>query len=74
MGQLAGFKYREVAKKLERLGWAKDREAKGSHVIWRRSSDGRKITLVNHVKDIPEGLLRAILRQAEIVVTDFLQA
>ena len=31
MGRLAGFTYRQVTRKLRRLGFAFDRQARGSH-------------------------------------------
>ena len=31
MGRLAGFTYRQVIRKLRRLGFAFDRQARGSH-------------------------------------------
>ena len=74
MGRLSGFSYREVAKKLRKLGWSFDRQAAGSHEIWRHTKSGRKVTLPNHPGDIPEGTLRAILKQGEINVDEFLRA
>jgi predicted RNA binding protein YcfA (HicA-like mRNA interferase family) len=74
MGRLAGFKYRDVVAKLRKLGSAFDRQARGSHEIWRHQESGRKTTLVNHARDIPEGTLRAILREGQIDVDEFLQA
>jgi predicted RNA binding protein YcfA (HicA-like mRNA interferase family) len=74
MGRLAGFKYTEVARKLRALGFQFDRQARGSHEIWRNASTGRKTTLVNHRGDVPEGLLRANLREAQIDVEAFLTA
>ncbi len=74
MGRLTGFKYRDVVKKLKKLGWTFDRQAAGSHEIWRHAGSGRKVTLPNHPGDIPEGTLRAILREGEIDVDDFLRA
>ncbi len=73
MGRLAGFKYTEVARKLRALGFRFDRQARGSHEIWRHP-DGRKTTLVRHPRPIAEGTLRAILRQGEIEVDEFLKA
>jgi len=73
MGILSGFKYKDVAKKLRRLGFRFDRMAKGSHEIWRHP-DGRKTTVPHHPGDIPEGTLRAILRAAGIDVQTFLDA
>lgn len=34
MGRLAGFRYREIVKKLKKFGFAFDRQAAGSHEIW----------------------------------------
>ncbi len=38
MGRLAGFRYREVVKRLKRCGFQFDRQAAGSHEICRRES------------------------------------
>jgi predicted RNA binding protein YcfA (HicA-like mRNA interferase family) len=73
MGRLAGFKYKDVARKLRRMGFGFDRQARGSHEIWRHV-DGRKTTLVRHPRPIAEGTLRAILREAGIDVDEFLKA
>ena len=74
MGRLAGFRYREIAKRLRRLGFEFDRHAAGSHEIWYNTETDRYTTLVNHPGELPEGTLRSILRQAGISVSDFLQA
>ena len=74
MGRLAGFTYSEVARRLRRLGFEFDRQAKGSHEIWRCAHDGRKATLPRHPGDIHEGTLRAVLRQAGIGPAAFLNA
>ncbi len=34
MGRLAGYKYREVVKRLKQLGFTFDRQAADSHEIW----------------------------------------
>ncbi len=74
MGRLAGFKYREVARKLRTLGFVFDRAGPGSHEIWRHALTGRKVTLPHHARDMAEGTLRAILRQAGIDIEPFLKA
>jgi predicted RNA binding protein YcfA (HicA-like mRNA interferase family) len=74
MGRLAGFKYAEVAGKLRALGFRFDRQARGSHEIWRHHESGRKTTVPHHRRAIPEGTLRAILRQGQIDVDEFLKA
>ena len=73
MGRLAGFKYREIIKRLKRLGFEFDRQAAGSHEIWFNSETGRYITVPNHPGDMPEGTLRAILKQAGITTDEFLK-
>ena len=72
MGRLSGFRYRDVVKRLKRVGFAFDRQAAGSHEIWYQASGQRYTTIPNHPGDMPEGTLRAILRQAGVSVDDFL--
>ncbi len=73
MGRLAGFKYREVIKKLKYFGFEFHRYAAGSHEIWYNPSTNRYTTIPNHPGDLPEGTLRAILKEAGIGVDDFLK-
>jgi predicted RNA binding protein YcfA (HicA-like mRNA interferase family) len=74
MGRLAGLRYRDVARRLKQLGFAFDRQAAGSHEIWFNVTTGRYTTLPNHPGDMPEGTLRAILKQADITPEAFLRA
>jgi predicted RNA binding protein YcfA (HicA-like mRNA interferase family) len=74
MGRLAGFSYREVARRLRSFGFQFDRQGPGSHEIWRHSATGRKVTIPHHSGDMAEGTLRAILREAGIAVNSFLRA
>ncbi|BCX82743.1 hypothetical protein MIT9_P2329 [Methylomarinovum caldicuralii] len=74
MGRLAGFSYREVAARLKRFGFQFRRQAEGSHEIWFCPETGRYTTLPRHPGTIPEGTLRAILKQAGISVDEFLKA
>lgn len=73
MGRLAGFRYRQVVKRLRRLGFEFDRQAAGSHEIWYNATTRRYTTIPNHPGDIPEGTLRAILSQAGVTPNEFLQ-
>lgn len=73
MGRLAGFRYRQIVKRLKKLGFAFDRQAAGSHEIWFNADTGRYTTIPNHPGDMPEGTLRAILKQAGISAEEFLQ-
>jgi predicted RNA binding protein YcfA (HicA-like mRNA interferase family) len=74
MGRLAGFKYREVARRLCTFGFTFDRPGPGSHEVWRNAATGRKLTLPHHSRDMAEGTLRAILREADIDLDEFLKA
>jgi len=73
MGRLSGFRYSEVIKKLRVAGFVFDRQAKGSHEIWFNPTTRLRTTVPNHPGDIPEGTLRAIVRQAGMTVDEFLQ-
>ena len=74
MGRLAGFSYREVARRLRAFGFAFDRPGPGSHEVWRHTETGRKVTIPHHAREMAEGTLRAVLRQAGIDVDEFLRA
>lgn len=73
MGRLSGFKYRQIVKRLRTFGFEFDRQAAGSHEIWHNPATGKYTTIPNHPGDMPEGTLRAILRQADIEPCDFLK-
>ncbi|MCF6354979.1 MAG: type II toxin-antitoxin system HicA family toxin [Candidatus Polarisedimenticolaceae bacterium] len=59
MGRLAGFKYRQIIKKLKKLGFEFDRQAAGSHEIWFNPTTNKYTTIPNHPGDMPEGTLKA---------------
>ena len=72
MGRLAGFKYRQIIKKLKKCGFEFSRHAAGSHEIWVHAESRHMTTIPNHPGDMPEGTLRAILKQAGISPDTFL--
>jgi predicted RNA binding protein YcfA (HicA-like mRNA interferase family) len=74
MGRLAGFRYRDIVKRLKELGFEFHRQAAGSHEIWFNSTTDRFTTIPNHPGDMPEGTLRAILKQSGVEPETFLQA
>jgi predicted RNA binding protein YcfA (HicA-like mRNA interferase family) len=74
MGKLAGFRYREIVRRLKLLGFEFFRQAAGSHEIWRNPSTLRYTTVPNHPGDMPEGTLRAILKQAGVSPEEFLSS
>ena len=73
MGRLAGFRYREIIKRLKQLGFQFHRQAAGSHELWVNPASNLYTTIPNHPGDMPEGTLRAILNQAGIDAETFLQ-
>ena len=73
MGRLSGFRYRDIIKILKRLGFEFHRQAAGSHEIWYHPATKRFTTIPNHAGDMPEGTLRAILKQADVDVEEFLR-
>jgi len=72
MGRLSGYRYRDIIRILKRFGFEFYRQAAGSHEIWHNPVTKRFTTIPNHTGDMPEGTLRAILKQAAIDVEDFL--
>ena len=73
MGRLGGFRYREIAIRLKAFGFEFHRQAAGSHEIWFNPATRRYTTIPNHSGDMPEGTLRAILKQAVIDPDEFLR-
>jgi len=73
MGRLAGFKYHEIIRRLKKFGFSFYRQAAGSHEIWYNNQTKKFTTIPNHSGDMPEGTLRAILKQADIEIEDFLK-
>ena len=72
MGRLAGYRYREIIARLKKLGFEFDRQAAGSHEIWFNPRTNGYTTIPNHSGDMPEGTLRAILRNAGVSAEEFL--
>lgn len=73
MSPLFGLRYTEVARKLRAAGFQFDRMARGSHEIWRNDQTQRYTILPHHSGAIPEGTLRAIIRQAGLSAEDFME-
>ncbi len=72
MGQLAGFTYREIIRRLKDLGFEFHRQAAGSHEIAVNRATRRFTTIPNHPGNMPDGTLRAIL-QPDVPVDTFLK-
>jgi len=72
MGRLGGFRYRDVVRRLKAFGFEFDPQAAGSREIWFNPTNNRYTTIPNHPGNMPEGTLRANLRQAGIAPKYFL--
>lgn len=72
MGRLSGFSYRDIINKLKYFGFIFYRQGAGSHEIWYNVETDKFTTVPRHNFDMPEGTLRAVLKQADISVDDFL--
>ena len=60
-----------VIKALEKAGFQMKRQT-GSHVILYKADIKRPLSVPHHSKDLPKGTLRAIIRQANLSVDEFL--
>jgi len=73
MPPLRDLTYREVTRRLRKLGFRFYRQGKGSHELWVRDSDGRVVPVPHHRgKSIRKGTVRAIIREAGVSVDEFL--
>jgi predicted RNA binding protein YcfA (HicA-like mRNA interferase family) len=64
--------YRDLTRKLRKLGCEYVRPAAGSHEIWWRPSNQRFTTIPRHAnRDLAPGTLRAILRDLDISKSEF---
>ena len=71
MSNISPLPYRDVIKKLRKLGFAFRRATGGSHEIWWNELT-RKTCVVPHHKEVKAGTLRSILWQADISEKEFL--
>ncbi len=71
MKDLPVLKPLEVISALQRAGFVLKRYS-GSHAILYKAETRRPISVPIHAKDLPVGTLRAIIRQANLTVGEFL--
>ena len=72
MKKLPRISGRECVKALERLGFYFKRQ-EGSHIILRKDNPFAQIVVPDH-KELDRGTLRAIIRQADVSVDEFVSA
>lgn len=72
MPKLPRMSGRELIRLLERFGFIQIRQ-KGSHIVLRKQTEGNTLgTVVPDHKELADGTIRGILKQAQISVDDFL--
>jgi predicted RNA binding protein YcfA (HicA-like mRNA interferase family) len=70
MSYLPRISGRECVKALQKLGFVTSRQ-NGSHIIMRRDNPYSKVVVPNH-DEISKGTLRAIIRDANLTVDEFI--
>ncbi len=73
MSDIRPLPYREVIKKLRKLGFVFRRSTGGTHEIW-WNEQKKKTCVVPHHREVKAGTLRNILRQASVSEEQFLKA
>lgn len=72
MVQLPVLKPKQVVAVLEKMGYKKYRQ-KGSHLIMVKDGDAMHQPVIPlHKKDLPKGTLRAIIKQLDLTVDEFI--
>lgn len=69
--KLPVLKPKEIVAALERADYKTKRQS-GSHSVLHKPGFDRLITVPIHTKDMPLGTLRAIIRQANLTVDEFM--
>jgi len=71
MPKIPAIRAREVVRVAESIGFIFDRQ-RGSHAVYYRSSDGRRIVIPMHgTKDLKPGTLRGIIYDMGLTVDEF---
>ena len=66
------MRYRELTKRLRKMGCYQVRQGKGSHTLWYNpATDGEAVIPDWGGKDIPPGTVRGVLQQLGIDREDF---
>ena len=62
---------KDTLKALSKVGFRLRRQVE-SHMILKRESDGKRVAIPNH-DELPKGTLRAIVRQCDLTVEEFIK-
>lgn len=70
MGTLGNISGDEAIKAFAKAGWLQDRQ-RGSHIILKKAGAIGHLSVPNH-KELDRGLLRSLIRDADLTVDEFL--
>lgn len=70
MGKLSPVSARDCIRALQRIGFKVDRQS-GSHITLMRDDPAGRVTVPNH-RELKIGMLRRIIRDADLTVDEFL--
>jgi len=74
MAKFPAAVYRDIVKVAKKTSFYFCHQAKGSHEIWRRDSDGKRTTIPNHgSKILKRKTLKAILEDMRITSEEFIR-
>ncbi len=74
MPELRELSYRDLTRRLRKLGFRFYRHGKGSHELWVRDTDGKVVPVPHHRgKNIRKGTVRAIIREVGVSLTEFME-
>ncbi|MCL5678822.1 MAG: type II toxin-antitoxin system HicA family toxin [Candidatus Thermoplasmatota archaeon] len=71
MPKLPSVSGKDAVKVLSKFG-SEFRRQVGSHMVLKREKDGKKVTIPNH-DELPKGTLRAIIRECDLTVEEFIK-
>jgi predicted RNA binding protein YcfA (HicA-like mRNA interferase family) len=73
MPELRELSYRELTRRLKKLGFRFYRQGKGSHELWVRDSDGIVVPVPHYRgKNIRKGTVGAIIREVRMSIAEFM--
>jgi predicted RNA binding protein YcfA (HicA-like mRNA interferase family) len=70
VSQFPSVKPKKISRLAEKLGFVFDRQ-KGSHAVYYRSGDQRRIVIPMHNKDLKPGTLRGLISDMGLSVEEF---
>jgi predicted RNA binding protein YcfA (HicA-like mRNA interferase family) len=73
MPKIPPMKYREVVKKLRKLGFGFRRATGGTHEVWWNEKT-KKTCVVPHHHEVKSGTMRSIIRQAGLTEEELLKS